>query len=96
MDNVSNKTLILASVGAIALGVAVYYLSQDDSESKIEPKKKHTLEKLKQILDQTKLEFTCIYARNYNIMLRAKENNEFGTEEATALEELVQRETSHK
>ena len=51
MDNVSNKTLILASVGAIALGVAVYYLSQDDSESKIEPKKKHTLEKLKQILD---------------------------------------------
>lgn len=51
MENISNKTLIGVTAGAIALGIAVYFLSKDDSESKLEPIKKHTLEKLKIILD---------------------------------------------
>ena len=51
MENISNKTLIGVGIGAIALGIAVYFLSKDDSESKLDPAKKHTLQKLKLILD---------------------------------------------
>ena len=96
MENVSSKTLILASVGAIALGVAVYYLSRDDSASKLEPKKRHTLEKLKQICDQTKLEYTCIYARNYNTMLRLKENNDWSAEVQDAMQGQILEEIKQK
>ena len=96
MENINSKTLIGLSIGAVALGVAVYFLSRDDSESKLDPKNVHTLAKLKKILDQTKLEYTCIYARNYNIMLRSKEHNEFGKEELTAMEGEVRKEIEQK
>ena len=73
MNNTTVKAVAL-SVGAILLGAsAVYFLSKDDSMQNFDPKNKHTLAKLKRILAQCKLEYTCIYARNYNIMLRQKE-----------------------
>lgn len=75
---VSNKTIgyVAAGIGALALTYVVYRLSQDDTPP-LDPKGKHTLEKLKQLLAETKLEYTCIYARNYNIMMRTKDAGEF-------------------
>lgn len=37
---------------------------------------KYTLEKLKEVLMELELEFTCIYARVYNLMQKLKENAE--------------------
>ena len=50
MENVSNKTLIGVGIGAIVLAGAVYWLSMDKDEA-LEPNTKHTLAKLKEILE---------------------------------------------
>ena len=95
MESVSNKTLIAAGIGAIALGIAVYMMSKDDSEP-LDSSGKHTLEKLKIVLNEMKLEYTCIYTRNYNIMLKAKAAGDFNDALKTQLEALVNREIDQK
>ena len=95
MESVSSKTLIAASVSAIALGIAVYIMSKDDAEP-LDPSGKHTLKKLKQILDEVKLEYTCIYTRNYNIMLKAKAAGDFDDSLLGQLEGLVNQEINAK
>ena len=96
MENINTKTLVGLSVGTILLGAAIYYLSRDDSETLLDPKRKHTLEKLKRILDQCKLEYTCTYAMNYNIMLRQKENGEWSPEMADNMQGKIEQELEHK
>lgn len=64
---------ILMAVGAVALGGAMlWYLSSDSRNIKFDPKV-HTTEKMLTILDELKLEYMCIYARHYNLILRVKE-----------------------
>ena len=77
MENISGKQIGLAALGLVTAGVAIYYLSKDDSDADFDPKKKHTEEKLVKILDKLYLETTCIYCRNYNLMLKMKENKTF-------------------
>ena len=96
MENINTKTLVGISIGAVVLGAAVYLLSRDDGQTLIEPKYKHTLSKLKKILDQCKLEYICIYARNYNIMMRQKENNEWSAEMLDNMQGMIEQEMDHK
>ena len=93
MDNTTK--IIAASVGAVLLGATVYYLSMDDSSRRLDPKR-HTLEKLKKILAQCKLEYTCIYARNYNIMQKQKENGVWSDEMLENMKGMVNNEIDEK
>ena len=34
------------------------------------------MKKFEQLMDEIRLEFTCIYTRNYNLLLKIKENGE--------------------
>lgn len=53
-------------VGAIAIGAMVWYLSRDDETLNY---KRYTKQRLEKLMTEMELEFTCIYARNYNLML---------------------------
>lgn len=64
-----------AGVGAIVLGAAIWYMSKD---SNVElDYNVYTKEKLEALMKEVELEFTCIYTRNYNILLKIKESDEF-------------------
>jgi len=66
--------LAVGTIGAIALAGGIWYLSKDDDSVAFDPSK-HTKEDLVKLLNEMNLEFACIYARSYNILLKAKENN---------------------
>ena len=70
MGDNNEKTLkyVLASVSTVALGALVWYLSKEYRD----PFSKHRLQRL---MEEIKLELTCIYTHNYNLLLRVKEEN---------------------
>ena len=75
MDN--SKTLIYSALALSGAAAILYLLSRDSSnEVRFNPKV-HTLEKLKKLLEDMQLDFTCIYVRAYNLILTMKENNQF-------------------
>lgn len=75
MDNKSMLKYAAAGVGAIVLGAAIWYMSKD---SNVElDYNVYTKEKLEALMKEVELEFTCIYTRNYNILLKIKESDEF-------------------
>ena len=95
-DN-SLRNIVLASVGAIALSVSLYYLSREKGfDTKIDIKKKHTKKRLQELMGEFQLEYTCIYARNYNIMLRSKEAGDFTPTDLEALRKQVKNEIDDK
>ena len=69
VDN-NEKTLkyVLAGFGTVALGALVWYLSKDYRDP-------FTKRRLQRLMEQIELEYTCIYARNYNKLLSFKEKN---------------------
>ena len=75
MENNSMVKYAVAGISALALGVLVWQLSRDDF-SELDYTK-YTKEELQALMKEVELEFTCIYARNYNILLRIKESDEF-------------------
>ena len=62
----------LMGAGTIAIGAALYFLSREENTLVLD-KEKFTKEKLKTLLEETVLEYTCIYCRNYNIMLKVRD-----------------------
>jgi len=50
-------------------------LSKDDHDEL--DYKKFNKAKLEALMKEVQLEFTCIYTRNYNLLLRIKESDEF-------------------
>lgn len=64
----------VASIGAIAVVGLAYYLSKDNSQPL--DYKVYNEKKFEALMDEIRLEFTCIYARNYNLLLKIKENGE--------------------
>ena len=66
------KTLLWAALGLVSAGAIVYYLSNEHHLIKFDPKK-HTVEKLRKIFLELKLDYICIYVRNYNFMLKNEE-----------------------
>lgn len=65
----------MAGIGAVALAGLAYYLSSDDFKSL--DYKVYNAEKFEALMKEVQLEFTCIYTRNYNLLLKIKENNEY-------------------
>lgn len=64
----------LAGASALALGIAVYYMSREPSGAAASlDKKKYSKARLEKLLDEILLEYTCIMCRNYNLMLKVKE-----------------------
>jgi len=73
-----NKTIIWATIGTLSGAALLYYLSRDNApkfDSTL-----HTNEKILSILAELKLEFTCIYVRHYNLILKMKESGTFKDE----------------
>lgn len=62
-------TIALCTAAAIGLAMGVYFLSKD-TEIAIDVKNKHTRENLIIILNEMHLEYTCIYTRYYNMILK--------------------------
>ena len=78
MSNNDKQTLIkyaAASIGVVALAGLTYYLSLDKHVA-VE-NSRYNLEKFQALMAEMQLEFTCIYCRNYNLMLKIKENGEY-------------------
>lgn len=77
------------------VGGGIYFLSKDSS-AKLDPKNKHTLEMLHKLLKELTLEYTCLYTRNYNLLLKMKENNTCPPDGLQQTEAAVQIEISEK
>ena len=75
-DNQNYVKYALYGAAAIGLAAAVWWLSSDDMVE-LDYNDGFTKEKLRALLEEIQLEYTCIFCRNYNIMLRIKENDEF-------------------
>jgi len=70
----NTKQIAIATLGVVAGGALLYYLSREESV-KLDPKI-HTREAFLQLLEELNLEYVCIYVRNYNMLLKMRENNE--------------------
>ena len=75
MSQPSIKTIALCAAAVIGTAAAIYYLSKDQGAAL--DKSKHTKENLLRILNELHLEYTCIYARYYNTMLRFKDEKKW-------------------
>ena len=95
MDSNQNMVKYAAmGVGAIALGAFVWYLSKDDA-SELDFSK-YTKDKLENLMKEVQLEFTCIYTRNYNILLKIKESDEYEEGILDQVRVLINREMKDK
>jgi hypothetical protein len=74
----STKQIAIAALGVVAGGALLYFMSREESV-KFDPKV-HTREAFLQLLEELNLEYVCIYVRNYNMLLKMKENNELKAE----------------
>lgn len=70
----NTKQIAITALGVIAGGALLYFLSKEESV-KLDPKI-HTREAFLALLEELNLEYVCIYVRNYNMILKMKENNE--------------------
>ncbi len=64
----------------------LYYLSLDSNTGIKLDSKVHKDDTIKAILDEIRLEVTCIYVRHYNLILRMKEQKTFKQEMMSDLE----------
>ena len=76
MERPSIATIALCSAAAIGLAVGVYFLSKDTEEA-LDLKNKHTRENLLIILNEMHLEYTCIYTRYYNLILKMQDQKKW-------------------
>ena len=77
MSNNDTQTMIkyaAASIGALTLCGIAYYLSHDESTAL--DFSRYNLEKFQALMAEVQLEFTCIYCRNYNLLLKIKDSGE--------------------
>ncbi len=72
MADSSQNTIkyVLAGVSTLALCAGLWYLSRDDEALDY---RKFNKQKLEALMSEIQLEITCIYARNYNLLLKIKE-----------------------
>jgi len=91
-----NKTILWAAIGTLAGASLIYYLSLDNNTGIKLDSKVHKDETIKEILDEIRLEITCIYVRHYNLILRMKENKTFKPEMMSDLEAQFENERDDK
>ena len=84
MESETIKKVALGTAGLLVAGGLIYYLAQDPV--KIDPKL-HTQEAMLAILDELKLEYMCVYVRNFNKILQfQKDHGHKGPLDAKELE----------
>ena len=86
---------VLAGVSTVALGALIWYLSKDDEALDY---RKYSKDRLMRLMEEVELELTCIYARNYNLLLKIKEESpdDFGPGAMNELRTLVNNEIKDK
>ena len=94
-DSQSMIKYAVVGIGAMAIAGLMLYLSRDEGSSSLDYKR-FTKEKLRVLMDEMQLELTCIYARNYNLLLKIKENGQDDDELMDSLRVLINRETKDK
>ena len=77
-----NKYLVYG-VGAIALGIGLYFLSRDEETEIVQvyDPKVHTLEKLKVIIDEIFIESATLYCQKLRLIREAKKDGTFNGKE---------------
>ena len=86
MEKPSWTTVAIGAVAAVAVGVAIYMIAKDDDESFDLDDAKYSKENLLKLLRESELEYTCIYTRYYNIIMKMKERKEFNPQRLMQLE----------
>ena len=76
--------LLFQSLTNFIVGAGLYYLSQDSSNIKFDPKV-HTLSKLHEVLDDIYYEYATAYIFYYNMMMNMKDQ---GKLDETAIENM--------
>ena len=94
-DNSSTIKYAMIGLGALAIAGLAWYLSQDQEGLDYN---EFTKEKLEKLMKEVQLEFTCIYARNYNLLLKVKDADENFNEDEVMRQmlTLVKKETKDK
>ena len=90
----NTKQIAIAALGLVAGGALLYFLSREESvkfDSKV-----HTREAFLQLLEELNLEYVCIYVRNYNMLLKMRENNELKPEILRGAEAESERDIENK
>jgi len=90
----NTKQIALTAFGLVAGGALLYYLSREESV-KLDPKI-HTRQAFLDLLEELNLEYVCIYVRNYNMLLKMKENNELSADILRAAEAESEHDISAK
>ena len=71
----NSKQVLVSVLGVLAGGALLYYLSREEKvklDSNV-----NTRERFLALLEELNLEYVCIYVRNYNMLLKYKENGEW-------------------
>ena len=76
MERPSLTTIALCTAAALGLAAGVYFLSKD-TEGALDLSSKHTRENLLIILNELHLEYTCIYTRYYNLILKMQDQKKW-------------------
>jgi hypothetical protein len=90
----STKQIAFTALGVVASAALLYYLSREESvkfDSKV-----HTREAFLQLLEELNLEYVCIYVRNYNMLLKMRDNNELNAEILRGAEAESERDIENK
>ena len=90
----NTKQIAIAALGVVAGSALLYFLSREESvkfDSKV-----HTREAFLQLLEELNLEYVCIYVRNYNMLLKMRENNELKPEILRGAEAESERDIENK
>ena len=68
--------LLLYGMGALVIGGAFYFLSQDEKVKVYDPKV-HTIEQLRRIIDEIFIECSTLYCQKLRLIREQKKDNEF-------------------
>ena len=83
MEN--NKQLVYGTIGLLSAAALAYYISRDSQTNGLFDPKIHTDEKMLELMDELKLEFTCMYVRHYNLLKKVQESGELKPQHANDL-----------
>ena len=88
-------SVALYTTVAIGLGVGIYFLSKDYDVS-LDLNDKHKLENLHLLLNELHLEYTCIYTRYYNLLLKLKDQNRVNPKVKNQIEQDLLKDLAQK
>ena len=89
------KKLAWGAAGLFLVGGLLWYLSGDEKSVKLDDKV-HTKQKMLPILAELKLEFSCIYIRNFNVKLVLQEEGKWDEGKKLNMQDVITEERNAK